>query len=255
MVIVGVGAGCNEAPMMSEELGQSQQALCVEGDNVHAAMAALAVATATELGRWQAARDFAVVRNTLTLTSEGKRQCDDGVCPNTQGVLDLQKAGDGEVEIAGAPFYGMSFRRGLIAQHDEQRRCESRRAVDGTGCSAERHELSYQSQGAGVCNVIFTFGATTPTGGALESPAQLANKLIYAGYPENPYLDFTSTGSTVSIDPTYGLNEDGGSTAGSCSAACTKLSSVDIAGQCCTCNGATRTYSRSPFSGSVYLCS
>src|SRR5207244_6761373 len=51
--------------------------------------------------------------------------------------------------------------------------------------------------------------ATTPTGGALTTPSLLANKLIYVGYPNNEYLQFSTSGSTVSIDPTYGLDADG----------------------------------------------
>jgi hypothetical protein len=101
---------------------------------------------------------------------------------------------------------------------------------------------------------IFTFDATTPTGGALRSPSQLKNKLIYVGYPENPYLAFSSTGTTVSIDPTFGLNETSTTSTGACTAACLKMSSADVTGRCCSCNGQTRRYARSAFNVNAYLC-
>lgn len=253
-MIAGVGAGCTEAPMGSEELGQKQDALCVDGSGAHAAMAALAVATATELGRWQSSQDFVIRGKNLELSRAGKERCADGECWNTQALLDLQRAEAGEIELGRGQFNGRSFRRRLVAQFKEQERCEARPGKGRADCPAERHELRLESQQQGTCETIFTFAATTPAGGPLKNPAQLANKLVYVGYPENPYLLFTSTGSTVSIDPTYGLNEDGTTSAGSCSAACTKLSSADISGDCCVCNGVRRDYSRAAFSANVYLC-
>jgi hypothetical protein len=104
------------------------------------------------------------------------------------------------------------------------------------------------------CDSLFTFAATTPTGGALRSPAQLKNKLIFAGYPENRYLAFSSSASTVTIDPTYGLNDNASSSAGTCMAACVRMSSADATGQCCSCGGLNKRYSRSTFNANTFLC-
>jgi hypothetical protein len=246
---------CTEGPLQSEELAQMEQTLCANGDGVPSAMAALAVATATELGRWQPAQDFLMRRGQLALTSAGKQRCEDGRCWNTQAILELQNAPSGVVTLGGMSFDGEAFRAELESNHREQLSCESRRDERGREtCQAERHELTLDSIAPGSCDTIFTFHATTPNGEALDRPELLANKLIYVGYPENEYLSFTSTGKTVSIDPTYGLNPSDDTSSGSCTAACTKVSATNIAGSCCSCNGEIRTYVRSAFSTTTYLC-
>jgi hypothetical protein len=246
---------CTEAPVSSESIGQMEQALCANGDGVPAAMAALAVATATELGRWQPAKDFILNDGQLALTAVGKRVCADGRCWNTQAILDLQGVPSGEMTLGGMDFDGKVFRSELESNFRQQLRCESDVTSRGKDtCDAERHELKLDSVSSGACDTVFTFHATAPNGAPLVNPERLANKLIYAGYPENEYLSFTSTGKTVSIDPTYGLNPTDGTGAGSCTAACSKVSSTNIAGDCCSCNGVTHTYVRSAFSTTLYLC-
>jgi hypothetical protein len=246
---------CTEGPLQSEEIAQMEQTLCANVDGVPSAMAALAVATATELGRWQPTEDFRVRRGLLELTPAGKRRCDDGRCWNTQAILELQRAPSGLVTLGDTSFNGEAFRGELEANYREQLSCESRRDSRGREtCQAERHQLTLDSVASGSCDTVFTFHATTPQGEALDRPAQLANKLIYAGYPENEYLSFTSTGKSVSIDPTFGLNPTDDTTSGSCSAACTKVSATNIAGSCCSCGGEIRSYVRSAFSTTTYLC-
>jgi hypothetical protein len=245
-------SGCTEAPLTSDEIGQNLQELCANGDGVNSALAALAVSTAKELKRWQSSSDFTVTNNWVYLTSTGKAQCSDGKCWNTQAILDLQKAPLGTVKFGSVTFNADNFRSHLIAELNEQRVCEARGPAV---CPSEAHKLTFKSQQPGACDTVFTFDATSPTGAPLRSPQLLDNKVIFAGYPENPYLAFSAVGSTVSIDPTYGLNEGGTTTAGSCSAACTKLSSTDITGSCCDCAGAVaRQYQKSPFSTAIFLC-
>jgi hypothetical protein len=246
---------CTEAPLSVEEIGQMEQALCANADGAPSAMAALAVATATELGRWQPTQDFQVNQGLLALTAAGKRHCADGTCWNTQAILDLQRAPLGVVTLGDVSFDGEAFRGELETNFRQQLRCESQRDELGRDtCQAERHELTLDSVASGACDTVFTFHATTPDGGSLSKPERLANKLIYVGYPENEYLSFTSTGKTVSIDPTYGLNPSDGTGAGSCTAACTKTSATNITGECCTCNGEVRSFVRSAFSTTTYLC-
>jgi hypothetical protein len=67
-------------------------------------------------------------------------------------------------------------------------------------------------------------------------------------------LNYYMRDGKVSVDPTYGLNEGTTSTAGSCDVACTKFSTSDLSGQCCSCNGATMKFARSAFNASTYLC-
>jgi hypothetical protein len=249
---------CTEAPVPSdaiEQIGQIEQTLCDNTDGTPSAMAALAVATANELSRWQPTKDFIVNRGQLELTTAGKRRCDDGRCWNTQAILDLQRAPSGTVVLGDTSFDGELFRSELETNFRQQLRCESQRDERGQdSCQAERHELTLDSVASGACDTVYTYHATSPDGSPLSKPERLANKLIFVGYPENEYLSFTSTGKTVSIDPTYGLNPSDGTGTGSCTAACTKISSTNISGDCCICNGETRSFARSAFSTSVYLC-
>ena len=228
-----------------------EQSLCSNIDGVPSAMAALAVATATELKRWEPTTDFQIRDGLLALTRAGKRQCADGRCWNTQTILDLQRAPAGAVQLGGVPLDAESYRAELKANYREQQRCESTRGDD---CAAPRHELILDSSASGSCDTVFTFHAAAPNGKPLRDAGKLANQLIFAGYPENEYLSFASTSSSVSIDPTYGLNESGTTETGSCSTACAKASSTNITGDCCTCNGVTRGYVRSIWSTTLYVC-
>jgi hypothetical protein len=239
---------------LGDELGQVEQATCDNGDGVNSAMAALAVATAKELKRWQPSKDFYLESGSrLALTSTGKARCSGGNCWNTQAVLDLQKAAFNTVKFGSTLFNADNFRNRLIAEFNEQKDCESR-AGAGSNCPVEDHLLTFKSAAPGACDTLFTFTATTPSGGALTSPTLLKNKLIYVGYPENGYLAFSAAGTTATIDPTYGLNDTGTTAAGSCTAACTKMSSTDIVGQCCSCNSATKTFAKSAWSTTTYIC-
>jgi hypothetical protein len=238
---------------MGDELGQIERATCANGDGVNSAMAALAVATAKELKRWKPSTDFHLDSSSrLALTATGKAQCSDGKCWNTQGILDLQRAAFGKVKFGSVTFNADNYRSRLYSEFNEQKICEAR--GPGSNCAAEDHKLAFKSQTVGACDTLFTFTATTPSGGALKSPSLLKNKLIYVGYPENQYLAFSSTGTTVTIDPTYGLNDTGTTTGGSCTAACTKLSSVDMTGKCCSCSSATKKYAKSAWSTTTFIC-
>ena len=128
----------------------------------------------------------------------------------------------------------------------------------GTECLlrlyAERHELELDSVSPGACDTVYTFRATTPRGTPLREPERLASKLVFAGYPENEYLSFTSTTTTVSIDPTYWLNPTDDTSSGACSAACLRVSRTSLVGQCCSCNGATKKFARSAWNAATYLC-
>lgn len=253
LVFIAGGLACTEAPVSSSEIGQIEQGLCANVDGVPSTMAALAVATASELKRWQSTTDFEMRDGFLALSRAGKRRCADGGCRNTEAVLDLQRAPLGEVIIGDSMLDSAALRAELATNFAEQKRCESGDESVGR-CAAERHELTLASSESGSCDTVFTFDATRPSGRPLREPERLATQLIYAGYPENEYLSFTSTSSTVSIDPTYGLNDSGGTSSGACAAACVKISMEDISGQCCSCAGVTRSYERSTFNASTYLC-
>jgi hypothetical protein len=100
----------------------------------------------------------------------------------------------------------------------------------------------------------FTFSVKGTNGLALSYPNQLKNELKFAD-SQNPYINFTDLGyGKVSIDPTYGLNDDGTTSTGSCTAACTKISTTSVAGQCCSCAGVTKGFVKSAWSSTTFLC-
>jgi hypothetical protein len=85
-------------------------------------------------------------------------------------------------------------------------------------------------------------------------PDRLQYQLYFTGYPNNPFLNYRQSGGDVVVDPTVGLTEGSSTTSGSCSAVCSQYNTTSLVGNCCSCNGVTKTFSRSPFSPDIYIC-
>jgi hypothetical protein len=260
--LLSLASGCSVETASSETnavASTEESLICSNPDGVNAWMAALAVSTAQEMNRWDATHDFWWRASTdrLELTYYGKARCDDNICFNTQQLLNMQgSAANGLVTFPGGVKLNTSVLHDrLKAAFQKQIDCENaHQCPAGNG-----NDLRLVKFAKGACDTVFTFNATSSDGVTLlPDPGLLANHLLWAGYTgksdTNPYLAFQSTGTTVSVDPTVGLNEGDATTSGSCTAACTLVSSTSVAGQCCACNGATKNFSRSPFSSGVYLC-
>jgi hypothetical protein len=264
------------------ELGTMEQGLssCANPDGTNSAMAALAVAVAQELKRWQAKRDFVLFKTNgqsesspgqavaLKLTSgsdafgaRGKSRCADGKCAKIQAILDMQYApagnkiyfqGSGTTKVLLNPDALMSR---LAAKFGEQLNCEgTAKDNNANACPIEEHVLAFQKSERGGCDTNFFFKATKPNGQALSYPKQLKNKLQFADMV-NPYLGFQSLGGgIVSVDPTYGLNEDNTTTTGTCTAACTKITTTSVAGKCCSCAGVTKKVVKSAWHPAPFGC-
>src|SRR4029079_10596978 len=160
----------------------------------------------------------------------GKSRCADGRCAKVQALLDMQYdqannkvyiQGTGTTKVLLSPS---ALRSRMYAKWQEQKTCDAApRNGDNSACTTEKHTLKFLSAAAGGCDMNFTFSAKTPSGGSLLYVNQLKNELNFADWT-NPYINFTNLGNgNVSIDPTYGLDEGGTSSTGSCSAACTKI--------------------------------
>jgi hypothetical protein len=223
-------------------------------------MAALAVSAATELGRWQPRRDFTIGKQgseeVLVLTGEGKSRCADRVCANTQALLDFQKnEANGLITFPGnVTLNSSALRSRLVAKFREQLTCESQPSNGGTSnCPVEEHTLTFQRSERGGCDTNFFFVARKPDGQPLAFPGQLKNKLLWVDRT-NPYIGFQSVGEVVSVDPTFGLNERGSTTTGTCNAACVMIGAAALAGDCCSCNGAVKSLVRSAWSTTTFLC-
>jgi hypothetical protein len=233
---------------------------CANLEGTASTMAALAVSAAQELKRWQPTKDFAIVTSNnsefLQLTATGKARCADGKCYNTQALLDFQKdEANGKIRFPNnVALNSPALRSRLVAKFRDQQACEMQPSNGGTtNCPVEEHTLTFQKADKGGCDTNYFFVAKSTTGTALKYPAQLKNKLLWTDR-DNPYVAFTSVGDVVSVDPTYGLNEVGTTSTGTCSAACTKISATDITGSCCSCNGTTKKYARSTWSVTTFLC-
>jgi hypothetical protein len=118
--------------------------------------------------------------------------------------------------------------------------------------------MAYRYWEFGSCETKYFFDVYQANWGSriTDSTEQgrLLDNLVFLGYPDNRMLNLYTRNGQFSIDPTGGLNEGGTTMSGSCSVACTKYSTTNISGQCCSCNGATYTFKRSAFSTSYYQC-
>jgi len=244
----------------SLELGTAQQELfffnpfnfvssCSDRNGTNSVMAALAVATATELKRWQPTKDFVSSSGVLKLTATGKAQCADGKCWNTQAILDLQNAPAGSVQVRpGIILDSKALKSSLTTNLALQ-------LFSLISMLVPEHKFQLVSSAPGGCDQFYWFNVTSPTGGVVSSllTSTLKEKLTWVGGSNNPYIQFQTDGTMVGIDPTYGLNEAGATSSGTCAAACTKVSSSDITGSCCSCGG-TKKYSRAAWNATTYIC-
>jgi hypothetical protein len=243
-----------EAPTEEEmNLGTAEEAVssCTNPEGTNAMIAALAVAIGKELKRWQITTDFKLVagpnwQTFMELTPTGLAQCTNG-CANVKALLFFQDSRyDGQVVFPGGiKLSSYSYAARLVAGYGEQKVCEGRPAnnTDPNNCAAEQHKLSLAYTSPGPCDTNYTFNARNPWGGMLQNPALLKNKLLWTG-TTNPYVAFTSTNSTVTIDPTWGLIDGDNTTSGSCQTVCTKISTTtNYVGACCqvTKNGLTQS--------------
>jgi len=268
----------------SIELGTLEQGVmdCSNPDGANAAMAAFAVAIAKELGRWQTTKDFVIAKtngispNTtgtvevLKLSSgsdlsgaKGSSRCAGGVCTNVQALLDMQyDQAKGKVFFQGTgskkvELVPLALRSRMVAKWREQEACDKNaKDNDPNGaCPKEEHALKFVSAAKGSCDTDFTFNVKQKDGKtALKYPAQLKHKLKFAD-PYNPYINFTPLANgDFKIDPTYGLNPDGTTTTGTCTAACTKVSATSVAGACCSCGGVNKVFTKATFNANTFLC-
>ena len=232
-----------------EDLNASlEEAACANPEGTNAMIAALAVAAGRELRRWNATADFTLTRGEwgetiVGLSSTGQARCTSG-CPNLKALLFFQQNKyDGQIVMpGGVKLSASSYASRLISYLERQKICESRPTwnQDPNNCPAEEHVLTLAGTSPGPCDTYYTFNARTPSGGMLKQPSMLKNKLLWAGGSDNPYLAFTSTSGTVTIDPTFGMNEGGSSQSGSCVKTCTKFSATDINGKCCVSTNGTQ---------------
>jgi hypothetical protein len=177
-----------------------------------------------------------------------------GSCKNLQALLDMQKPeANGVVKFPGNIVLDVALlKSSLKSAWDSQMSCNA-----SGSCNVPAHDLRFDHVEDGSCDKKYFFDPLkegTSTFLSSTSASTLSNKLKFVGYPSNKMLNFYLRDGKVSVDPTYGLNEGATSTSGSCDVACSKFSTSDLTGKCCSCNGATLKYARSAFNANTYLC-
>ena len=278
--LVALASGCNVEVGEAVEEGSidtTEQAVsCGNEEGVASVMAAMAVAAAQEMRRWLPDRDMYWNNSTwqLALTSYAPPRCPNRVCKNMNGLLALQNDAANGMIIGGQPLWAPTLRDRMNTYWNRQAQCKANGGgnclapVFKTGQPAEYHDFTpvwpYKTPSACGSDFFFhaciqgTGGPGQPACQELTKPGSLKNNLIWAGAPENQYLAFYNNGGYVKIDPTGDLIEGDGSTTTSgsqtCAAACTKFSGVSLTGQCCVCNGATKTFKPRTGMANWYVC-
>ena len=168
-------------------------------------------------------------------------------CPNVRALLDLQKAPSTvQIRLNDGKLVNISELKSRIASAWQSQKLYGQ---------SRSHELSYVSDSPSFCGDAYRFYPRYPNTLLLFPGHGLSDSLRFVGYPSNDVLNFAVLyGGTVTVDPTYGLNTSSDTSTGSCDAACTKFSTTNLTGKCCSCGGTNRSFSRASFSPNMYLC-
>ena len=126
----------------------------------------------------------------------------------------------------------------------------------------EPHRLVYShTTGDGPCGNYDWYDISLPNGLSLDDPTSTWVQLIFAGGKQsasgldvNPYIAQQVSGDRVAIDPTSGLNANASTTTGTCIGACVNISSSNVAGNCCSCQGRMAKLARSTWNASTFIC-
>lgn len=209
------------AAMAGYNMTRSQYASCDSNSGVNPTRAALAVAMATELGRWQPDTDLYIGWDgKVQLTSTGLNKCSNG-CKNTKGILAMQD--DVFSQIIGQEVFNATvYREDLKSSFGRHANKLDDLRRNNPGALPPAHKLTLvggpTNMGGGSCGPHFIYKATDLNGNPLSSSqaANLANALCFYGQGScggNPYIGFVTTsqgcpwGQTcVAIDPTDGVN-------------------------------------------------
>jgi hypothetical protein len=255
-------------PAPETNVGTTEESVsCGNEEGVASVMAALAVSSADEMGRWLPLRDFEAYApdaskpwdRRIRLSVNAAPRCNgrdrffmrpEKGCAATKSLLSMQDDVSQGLIVGGQPLHVPTLRDRMISYWDRQKTC-----IDGGQCPVEYHDLSPSAVTPSSCGSdhwyhAFKMGTQTYPGGPgtnLTYPQQLRNMLIWAGYPENQYLAFYANGLDTKIDPGSGMDEGDNVTSGSCTVGCTMNAPPPAApgGTCCTCtktvNGVTTT--------------
>jgi hypothetical protein len=167
--------------------GASELAVAAcEGDDLqydfNAFAASLAVATANELGRWDALADFQVENGRLVLSATGEMRCGAG-CDNIRAILALQQD-----ETSVVPYHSPAVFRGkLTSWHQSQR--QKLTALVASKLSMDQGVYRIQARHSGMAMAL---GWDALTEGAAVGQF---NTAAYGSYPGYPGYSMSAAGS------------------------------------------------------------
>lgn len=247
--LVALASACSVEMGEPQEFAEetSEALVCSNESATNVVMAGIAASAALEMKRWLPERDFVMNNGKLEVSQWGTARCpryrsngtiadpsDTSVpknCKFTKNWLRLQDDAAAGMIIEGEALNPSPLRSRIVSYWDRQMICNSRPDNgQGDNCPVEYHDLEFTVKAPGACGDDFYFHAykmgTKENLNAVDA-AQLKNKLIFAGYPDNPYLNFASKPANgvpiasnyagdVRLDP--GGNSQGGGTTGSGSA-------------------------------------
>ena len=224
LMSVGVGfmalQGCagTEYTGDAEDVGAQESAVaasCYSSYGLHGTKAALAVAMATELGRWDPLNDLVWVNNKMTLKSGVT--CIRNSCKQTKALLGQQDFTPDQQR-----FSSENYRNDLYAAMDRQRNLIADLTRNRPDQLPPAHKLTPVGSMTmtGACGPHFIFQVDNTNGTALTSAqaAKMSNTLCYFGQNtagtncgDNPFVGFTQTQVNcpagrvcVAIDPDDG---------------------------------------------------
>ncbi|MGE5783000.1 MAG: hypothetical protein ACM3ZE_00350, partial [Myxococcales bacterium] len=198
-------------------------ATCPSNSGINPTKAALAVAMAKELGRWDPVHDLTFGAGTgwLTILSQtGLARCNNG-CPNVRAILGQQNSQVTSV-VDQSVFSPASLTSDLGASFNRQIGVFNNLWMNDPASLPPSHKLTIvggpTNLGLGGCGPHYILQVDNADGTPLTSrqASNMANALCFYGYGScgsNPYIAFaqTTTGcpsgrTCIAIDPTDGDN-------------------------------------------------
>jgi hypothetical protein len=215
------GPSYARASMAGYNVGSTQYATCETNNGVFPTKAGLAVAMATELGRWKPESDLYIGWDgKVALTSGGLSRCTNG-CANTKAILAMQDDVFSQI-IGQQTFNATVFKEDLKSSFERQRTKLDDLNRNNPGALPPVHKLTLvagpTNLGNGSCGPHYIYKATDLNGYPLTSTqaSNLANALCFYGQGScgnNPYIAFISNAQgcpsgqrCVAIDPTDTVN-------------------------------------------------
>jgi len=255
MTVLGTLVGATGCAVEGEEEIRMTSAYltgadCFTNSGINPMKAALAVSMAGEMGRLDAAVDLRAVNGVVAVSDTGLARCAArGVtgCPNTTSILGMQSTSVNGF-ISQTTFNAVSFRQDLKASFDRQRAHENNLRMNRPARLPREHTLTETSMtDFGACGIHYDFLAQG------EQIANIEERLVFFGGDNNPFLDFRSTDTTISIDPTGTMNGDTATASGSCTLGCFAYS-TSLTNTCCSCNAKQGLYKVAPWDRRMLYC-